>query len=686
MVVVLAGLTACKSDSQEAPILEITETSLLFPASAGDATVEVKANRTFTAVSSQPGWCTVAVSEGQVKVSVSANSAEEDRKAVVTVSLEGGEVNPVEIEVLQSLTARIKVPDTYVAMNFPGNTGGQRSVPVQTTGNKPFTATSGQEWCKVSISGFTLQVNVEPNIPGAPARSTEITLSGESMEDLVIRVEQTAFAGYVRIGDESQLMHHVKGETNTSVYVTISNNMPYEVASGQAWCTIERFDNETRHQVKIAVSKNETGAARTAQVNITGGPEPVVVTVTQDAANHQTGFPRFAVLSDTHFDNREGGGETSDVKVSRALQNLTLKNGKLDAIFDVGDVTDHGQATEYDHMLVVFTNPQYVPQDVPVYYLMGNHDNSQGGEYNYLAKTRQPMNQYLEIKGYPFITISQTGTGSGDYNHAAQRFLRESLKDAETNYPGKPIFVFVHVPPQNTCYGSGATDGWGSAVFPPLLEPYPQVIVFGGHSHFPLGDPRSIWQGKYTSVNDGSTTYSEVEPNIVSDGIHPADYNKVTEGLIVNLKDGGNAVEMERWDTRRNEEILPRWTVRAPYDGSNFDSEYRGRTGAPPPVFAAGSSDRITIVQSAGKWQITFPQATDNEVVHHYIINVRDAASNEVIQTQRRFSFYYLNSDMPGSLTAEFSGLPADRSLKVEIIAVDAYYDRQSEPIGKLFP
>jgi predicted MPP superfamily phosphohydrolase len=675
LAVVLTGLMACKNDSEEAPVLELAETSLLFPASAGNATVDVKANRTFTAVSNQPGWCTVAISEGQVKVSVSANPAEEDRRAIVTVSLEGGGVSPAEIEVIQSLSARIRVPDEYLVMSFPGNTGGQRSVPVQTTGNKPYTATSGQAWCKVSISGFTLQVDAEPNTPGASARSAEITLSGEGMEDLVIRAEQTAFAGYVRIEDDSQLTHHVKGETNTSVYVTVSHNVPYEVASDQAWCTTERFDSEAKHHVKIAVSRNETGAVRTARITFSGGSEPVVVTLTQDAANHQTGYPRFAVLSDTHFDNREGNGETSDVKVSRALQNLTLRNGPLDAIFNAGDLTDHGYESEYDHLLAYFTNPEYVPQGVPAYYLMGNHDNY-GGEYRYLAKTRQPMNQYLEIRGYPFITVSQTGSLTTDYNHAAQRFLRESHEDAAANYPGKPIFVFVHVPAQNTCYGSGG----GSPIFPPLLRPYPQVILFSGHSHSPMGDARSIWQGEYTAINDGSTNYSSVSDN----GNRAEGYNRVTEGLIVDLKDGGNTVEIMRLDTRRNEEILPRWAVHAPYDGSNFAGEYRGRNGLPAPVFAADGNSRVTASANGGTLTVTFPQATDDEQVHHYLIDVLDAADNSVLQSANRFSLHYLNSEMPQSLSVEFTGLPAGRQLKIRITAVDAFDNRSEEPLLKI--
>lgn len=70
---------------------------------------------------------------------------------------------------------------------------------------------------------------------------------------------------------------------------------------------------------------------------------------------------------------------------------------------------------------------------------------------------------------------------------------------------------------------SHATEAGGSVKFEPILSKYPQAVVFSGHSHFPLGDPRSIHQNIYTSVNDGSTTYSEVEPGVVNEGIHLPD-------------------------------------------------------------------------------------------------------------------------------------------------------------------
>ncbi|GHT56668.1 hypothetical protein AGMMS49982_23610 [Bacteroidia bacterium] len=100
-------------------------------------------------------------------------------------------------------------------------------------------------------------------------------------------------------------------------------------------------------------------------------------------------------------------------------------------------------------MLAVFNKSANVPADLPVYYLMGNHDNySADGNDNYLSKLQQPMNQYIEIKDYPFITLSMVGGREDDYDAETQTFLSTHLASAAQKYPDKPIFVF---PPQNTC-------------------------------------------------------------------------------------------------------------------------------------------------------------------------------------------------------------------------------------------
>jgi Icc-related predicted phosphoesterase len=382
--------------------------------------------------------------------------------------------------------------------------------------------------------------------------------------------------------------------------------------------------------------------------------------------------PRFAVISDTHFENNVGQG--ANFKVPQALKNIIAK-GNIDAIFVVGDITDGGTTAQYDHLNKVFTDKNIIPESVKVYFLMGNHDNfDSNGPNNYQRKLGNsttpsyPLHQYIEIKGYPFITISQTGTGNADYNVVAQTFLKNSLADAAEKYPDKPIFVFTHVPPYNTCYGSRQVDGWGSTIFPPILEKYPQVVVFSGHSHYPLGDPRSIYQNKFTAINDGSTTYSEVEPGVVSEGIHPAGYTNVTEGVIVNVLENGN-VDLERWDTYRNEAILPNWLLEAPFDGTKF--AYKDRGGLPGPSFAEGVKPTVTYNKGRLSCTVSFPQATDNELIFRYRIEVLD--DGNLLATYNRFSQFYLNSATPDPFEQTLSNLPPNKTISIRVKAFDSY-------------
>ncbi|KAA6300248.1 MAG: 5'-cyclic adenosine monophosphate phosphodiesterase CpdA [Candidatus Ordinivivax streblomastigis] len=553
--------------------------------------------------------------------------------------------------------------------------------------NRTFTAsvaTTGQSWCSTQIikdkETDNLIVNVVKNTT-TEERTTTITVTAEGLPtgiELSVKQASGDAPPFIEIAEEQRTLQI---EPDASViFVTVNTNQSFVATvatAGQEWCTAEITEGNEAGNLKISVSKNEMARERTTTITVTADELPAIeITVNQHIVVYE-GFPRFAVISDIHFENNRGEG--AQVKVPKALKNLMSKTPLVDALFVVGDLTDNGREDQYDILKAAFANPSNISATVPVYYLMGNHDNLSGANAAtyYRNKLGQPLHQYIIIKGYPFITISQTGTASTDYNNEAQTFLRDHLAKAATDFPGRPIFVFTHVPPQNTCYGSSVSDGWGSSVFPPILRNYPQVIVFSGHSHFPLGDPRSIHQGDYTAVNDGSTTYSEVEPYVVTEGIHPAKYEYITEGVIVNVKEEGNTVEMERWDTYRNEEILPRWQVKAPFDGSRFALEYKNRNGQPVPSFATGV--KPTASGSEDEWTITFPQATDNEVVHHYIV---DVVNNQdvAVRSIRRFSQYYLNSAMPPFLTTAFSDLPEGEPLVAKVTAVDSYNNR-SEPV-----
>jgi Icc-related predicted phosphoesterase len=687
LVVAVAGMVTC-TEKVEEPFLKIAEedTNIRFTSEAKDSIfVEVQTNRSFTAAS-EMDWCWVSVvkesNTPQLKIVVAKNNKEEDRSGYLTVSAE--ELPDIRIAVTQSFTEKITIAEADLNLEIPGDKPSVKIIEIKTTKNKPFTASTDADWLKLQVNdGSSLKYLIisASVIPGGGERTAHITVSSEGMENVDVLVKQNAYTTILSVPDYHKSFHFIGGLTATSVSASVTHNQAYTASSNQTWCTAEILPDKTSHQLKISVVKN-MGAERTAEVTLSSsGAQDVKITVRQDAFVAAQGLPRFAVLSDVHFENNRGEG--ARVKVPKALKNL-LKT-PVDAVFVVGDITDGGTQVQYDQLISAFNNPQNVPAGTPVFYLMGNHDNMAGNlsESNYLNNTKQSLNQYVEIKGYPFITISQTGQGAGDYDHAAQSFLKESLVNAAANYPGKPIFVFVHVPPLNTVYGSSTSDGWGSSVFPPILEPYPQVIVFAGHSHYPLGDPRSIHQDKYTAVNDGSSTYSEIESGRVDEGYHPKNYEYVTEGLIVKVQDSGNAIEMERWDTYRNEEILPRWTVKAPFNGSNFPTEYKGRDGKPAPSF--GENPQITVTTETNLTSVTFPQAIDNEAVHHYIIRILDATTNAQLKESKQFSQFYLNSEIPPFLTALFIGLPVGKPLKVEIIALDSYYTNQSAPITKEF-
>ena len=223
----------------------------------------------------------------------------------------------------------------------------------------------------------------------------------------------------------------------------------------------------------------------------------------------------FGVISDIHFGNKVAEGPM--VKVPQALKNIS-SYGSLDALAVVGDLTENGNPDQYEQLVSVLGNAETFQNPVGEFiFMMGNHDNYNGeGKANYqngLASFNNgeayPFHSYRVIKGYPFISVSVFSGNNSDTSNAANgtasypaetvAWLEQAMDQASKECPGKPIFVFTHVPPRWTCYSTWAEwengTSWGMKVLNPVLNKYPQAVVFSGHSHYPVGDPRSIHQG-----------------------------------------------------------------------------------------------------------------------------------------------------------------------------------------------
>lgn len=306
--------------------------------------------------------------------------------------------------------------------------------------------------------------------------------------------------------------------------------------------------------------------------------------------------------------------------------------------------------------------------------------------------------------------IAHRADGTNAYPPKTVQWLEETMAKASQECPGKPIFVFTHVPPRWTCYSTwpeyenGA--GWCMQVLNRVLNEYPQAVVFAGHSHYPVGDPRSIHQGAnpdsehrnyYTVINTGSTTYAEIHPNAVDgieSGIHPEGFAYVTEGLIVNGFPNGD-IEIRRYDTYRNEEIAAdnRWVLKAPFDGSQFTyTDVRDAndnplnktlySGGESPVFSDDAELSLNV--SAYSVKVTFPQATDDDCVFRYIINIFDVESGLSVSKASVSSRFYLNSEMPDQLMHVMSGLNSETDYRVVVKAYDSY-DNESDPLVASF-
>ncbi len=342
------------------------------------------------------------------------------------------------------------------------------------------------------------------------------------------------------------------------------------------------------------------------------------------AGAQETSRLSFGVISDTHFGSNLSDGAM--VKVPKTLKNLT-SYGNLDALAVVGDLTDNGNEEFFQQLVGVFSDSQSFTNPAgELLFMMGNHDNYNGsGQAFYQDQLKvfnggepYPLHAYRVIKGYPFITMSMLTSGGDAYPSSTKEWLKTHMAKAAEECPGKPIFVFTHTPPAHSCYSTWPEweygVSWGSDALNAVLNQYPQAVVFGGHSHYPIGDPRSIHQGTnpnsnrqnfYTVINTGSVNYSEIHPGAVDAGIHPAMYDYVNEGLILTELENGN-IEIRRYDTYRNEEIgaAQRWVLEAPFDGSMFKyADIRDaddnpdnrpiRDGLPAPVFAAGTGHTV---------------------------------------------------------------------------------------------
>lgn len=226
---------------------------------------------------------------------------------------------------------------------------------------------------------------------------------------------------------------------------------------------------------------------------------------------------RFAVAGDVHTRNSDADYLSHDRLA--AVYNTAYdyaenhkKYKKLDGIFFTGDNSQSGTAEQQKYFFNYLN--KNTKSGTIARAVMGNHDyyqtgyNEQGAEKFKQYSGYKSIDDSIPMGGYHFIFVSLDQYDKSHYaffSDSKLKWLKNELDKAVKDDPTKQIFIFSHIPPYDTLLYSATTDG--DKKLKTLLNNYPQAVIFAGHTHASMSDPRSVWQGKFTALNTGSMSY-----------------------------------------------------------------------------------------------------------------------------------------------------------------------------------
>lgn len=437
----------------------------------------------------------------------------------------------------------------------------------------------------------------------------------------------------------------------------------------------------------------------------------------------------FGVLSDIHImSGRDDEG--SAIRYRKSVEMVYRLSARRPELFFIpGDMT---QNTVYDppslHEIDDFKSltDRYLDPETALVFCTGNHDGNTHRSYEkefteVFTATEADVARYYKydvdmesvrsfsgnrhavVCGYHFLSV-------GIYKDYVS-YLKPILDELTAKDPLRPVFVAYHFPAADTVYathyaGAGNDtyenvafhDDWsGFRDLRRLLDNYPQVILFAGHTHCALEDPRAIWQGTFTAIDtaavqcldDGSLiNFSHRIPVNATHG----DAFVGFEGLLAEV-DASFNVRLTCFNANRGD-VVAVYTIPAPKaDGSHltvFGNDRRDRS--PAPIFPV--RDLHMERTEAGDIRVSFTQAVHPDIVWYYTLRFFDG--DRLVQAFDLTSRYFDLGGMPerietvilkdenmpeGDNHKGFGAhkLECGRTYRAELCAYDVW-DRAGEP------
>ena len=317
---------------------------------------------------------------------------------------------------------------------------------------------------------------------------------------------------------------------------------------------------------------------------------------------------KVGILSDIHI--KLGGPKAPKTHelFEKALRYFRSRG--VDAVLIAGDLADYGTRTELQMVADIWY--KVFPSDkgadgrkVEKLFIYGNHDidawkmshvkkrkdyedikadgifNDIAGSWERCFNEKWSPIYTKEVKGYKFI--------GGQYaNSKYMPGLEEYL--AKEHLPAqKPFFYFQHCHPKGTC-SAPWTWGQDDGTVTGILSKYPNCICFSGHSHTPLVDERTIWQGAFTSVGTASLFYlvpfggRENSKAFGLKGKVPSQMKEMSRdahnGQIMTVYD--DCITLDRLDMESEKPVGKNWVIPTGAAGAPLSFEARAKKSVAP--------------------------------------------------------------------------------------------------------
>ena len=350
------------------------------------------------------------------------------------------------------------------------------------------------------------------------------------------------------------------------------------------------------------------------------------------AAGYGRRLLRFGVASDVHVSDVPGRAPDQLRYLEKTLRWFDRQG--VEAVVFPGDLIDTGLISEYEKVADVWHKvfPSGRAADgrkVEHVIVTGNHEVAVwSGRWKGISEEEQQRIRFdrhadetmrrlfsepyepvfmRRINGVAFVGAQYHSTGP-----RVEEFLAMHAAEIESDVP---FFYVQHAHPQMTCYGEEAREAWDDGRSVRALARFPNAVALSGHSHNPLTDDRSVWQGAFTSIGCGcllgaGSLYHQYDNSLAGYFREYATHRMARVHGTAEHNDGRGVLLIDvfrerlvvrRWSPVFDEPLGSDWIVPVPSAKGGLFDFARRRTDGNVPEFADGAKVSVSVDAKSSK-------------------------------------------------------------------------------------